>query len=347
MDTWIHGMVRARCLRRVVAWGLAAACLLLLTLSQKRYISNFFMGPHELGAAELGSIVDVAQAPRYFARVTGSRAIDTGIQQITVRKRGGVETSRSVSAAYYALVIGDRLLLAKTSGGAPKTVEGELAAIPADLDRQLFDTADMQAVRKRFYPFYVSGDSFRSTGYWAIGGVLVFAFLFFKQALPAWRNLQDPANHPVLERVASWGDPIGIAVEAEREHRAPRYKGGEGWLVTDKYLLRSTFFSFDLLRLSDLLWAYKKVTKHSVNFIPTGKSYEAVLACYGGSATVKGNEKTVDQVLGFAAQRTPWAIFGFSKELETLFAKNAQDFGMAVEKRKREWAEQARVQPKA
>jgi len=58
-------------------------------------------------------------------------------------------------------------------------------------------------------------------------------------------------------------------------------------------------------------------------------------------------QKTVDQVLGFAAQRTPWAIFGFSKELETLFAKNAQDFGMAVEKRKREWAEQARVQPKA
>ncbi len=347
MDTWIQGMVRKRCLRRVVAWGLATASLLPLALSQKRYISNFVMGPFDLGPAELDSIRDVAQAPRYFARVTGSKAIETGIQQITIRKRGGVETSRSVSAAYYALVVGERLLLAKTSSGPPQTVEGELAAVPADLDRQLFDTADMQATRKRFYPFYVNGESFRYPGYWAIAGALVFGFLFFKKAVPAWRHLRNPATHPVLQRVAAWGDPIGIAVEAEREHRSPRYKGGDGWVVTDQYLLRSTFFSFDVLRLADLLWAYKKVTKHSVNFIPTGKTYEAVLACYGGSATVKGTDKTVDEVLGFAAQRTPWAVFGFSKELETLFARKTPDFCTAVEQRKREWAERARSQAKA
>ena len=122
---------------------------------------------------------------------------------------------------------------------------------------------------------------------------------------------------------------------------------GPGWVVTDQYLLRSTFFSFDVLRLSDLLWAYKKVTKHSVNFIPTGKTYDAVLACYGGRATVKGAEKTVDELLGFAAQRTPWAVFGFSQELETLFAKKTADFCAAVEQRKREWAEKARSQAKA
>ena len=347
MDTWILGMVRARSFRRVVAWGLAAGCLVLLALAQRRYVSNFVMGPFELGPVELDSIRDVAQAPRYFARVTGSKAMETGIQQITIRKRAGVETSRSVSAAYYALVVGERLLLAKTSGGPPKTVEGELAAVPADLDRQLFDTADMQAIRSRFYPFYISGESFRFPGYWAIAGVLVFGFLFVKHAVPAWRHLQDPATHPVAKRVTSWADPIGIAVEAEREHRSPRYKGGDGWVVTDQYLLRSTFFTFDVLRLSDLLWAYKKVTKHSVNFIPTGKTYEAVLACYGGSATVKGAEKTVDELLGFAAQRTPWAVFGFSKELETLFAKKTPDFCAAVEQRKREWAERARAQAKA
>ena len=347
MDTWILGMVRARSLRRVAAWGLTAGCLVLLAVAQKRYISNFVMGPFDLGPAELDSIRDVAQAPRYFARVTGSRAIETGIQQITIRKRAGVETSRSVSAAYYALVVGERLLLAKTSGGPPKTVEGELAAVPADLDRQLFDSPDMQAIRGRFYPFYVDGESFRSPGYWGIAGVLVFGFLFVKHAVPAWRHLQDPSTHPVLKRVSSWADPIGIAVEAEREHRSPRYKGGDGWLVTDQYLLRSTFFTFDVLRLSDLLWAYKRVTKHRVNFIPTGKTYEAVLACYGGSASVKGAEKTVDGLLLFAAQRTPWAVFGFSKELETLFAKKTRDFCAAVEQRKREWAERARPQAKA
>jgi hypothetical protein len=85
-------------------------------------------------------------------------------------------------------------------------------------------------------------------------------------------------------------------MEAEREALAPRYKGG-GWLVTDKFLVQSTLFSFDLLRLYDLLWAYKRVTKHSVNFIPTGKTHQAVLACYGGVATVNAKEMAVEGII--------------------------------------------------
>jgi hypothetical protein len=47
----------------------------------------------------------------------------------------------------------------------------------------------------------------------------------------------------------------------------------------------------------------KKVTKHTVNFIPTGKSYAGVLVCYGGGAEVTGKEKSVDAMLAFAAER--------------------------------------------
>ena len=129
-----------------------------------------------------------------------------------------------------------------------------------------------------------------------------------------------------------------------REAGSPRYNGG-GWLVTDKYLIRSTFFAFDLLRLSDLLWAYKRVTRHSVNFIPTGKTYVGVLACYGGTAEVTGREKKVDSVLNFAGERAPWAVFGFSEELSKLFSQKTQDFCSAVEQRKREWARQAHPSP--
>jgi len=84
-----------------------------------------------------------------------------------------------------------------------------------------------------------------------------------------------------------------------------------------------------------LLWAYKRVTKHSVNFIPTGKSYAAVLACYGGAAEVRGREKKVDAVLAFAAERAPWAVFGFSDDLSKLFKKKTQDFCLAVEEKAR------------
>jgi hypothetical protein len=319
----------------------------LLAFAHRRYVENFVGGPYDLGPADLDAVRDVSEAPRYFARVTGSKAVDTGLQQITVRRRGGVDTNRSVSASYYALVVGDKLLLCKTATGPRTTFDGELAAMPAAMAGQLFDSPEMQAIRNRFYPFYLDDGSFRLPGYIAVAGLLVFGIVLVKQAVPAWEHWQDPASHPTARRAEAWGDPIGLAAAVEKESRAPRHKGANGWAITDQFLIRSTFFSFDLLRLSDLLWSYKKVTKHSVNFIPTGKSYEAVLVCDGGIANLTGSEKTVDGILGFAARRAPWAIFGFSNEIQQYFSREAASFSIVVEQRKREWAEQAAVQARA
>ena len=340
MDTWVHQQVRAVCRRRVVAWCLVLGCAVLFALSQSRYIKNFVSGPFDFGQPELDAMGDVSTTPRYFVKVTGSKAIETGIQQITTRKRAGVETGRSVSAAYYVLVVGDRLLVVKRAEGTPTTVEGELAAMPPELDRHLFNSLQMEAIRGRFYPYYLDDSRFRMPGYIGIAGVLVLAFLLLKYGLPAWRYAQDVSSHPVVKRLVEWGDPMGIAIEARREADSPRYKGG-GWRMTEKYLIRSAPFAFDLLRLSDLLWAYKKVTKHSVNFIPTGKSYAGVLVCYGGAAEVTGKEKSVDAMLTFAAERAPWALFGYSDDLAKLFKQKTQEFCAAIEQRKREPAKPA------
>jgi len=227
MNTWILQKVRARCIRRVVAWVLALGCVVLFAIAQHRYISNFLMD-----------------------------------------------------------------------------------------------------------------ESFRFPGYCAIVATLLFGFFLVRLGVPAWRQLQDPSSHPVVRRVASWGDPIGIARDAEREWRTTRHKSG-GWLMTEKYFIQSTFFTFDLLQISDLLWAYKRVTKHSVNLIPTGKTYDAVFVCYGGTAVIEGYEKDVNAMLAFAAERTPWAILGFSKELEQFFNKSNRDFCAAVKQRRRDWEQRA------
>jgi hypothetical protein len=342
MNSWIHEMLRTRYRRRVVAWGLVLAAALVFTFTQHRYIHNFVSGPYAITQADLEAIDDVTATPRYFVHVTGTRAIDTGIQQVTTRRRAGVETSRSVSASYYALAVGDRLLIVKGAPDMPLTATGELSRMPPSLDRQLFDTPRMEGIRGRFYPFYLDNTAFRVPGYVGIGALLVLAALLVVYGLPAWRYQQDVSSHPLVKRVASWGDPIGIAVEARRAADAPRHSGG-GWLVTDTYLVRRTWFTFDLLRFADLLWAYKRVTKHSVNFIPTGKSYAAVVACYGGTAEVKGREAKVDATLAFAAERAPWAVFGYTDERNALFRKQTQQFGAAVEQRKQEWAKQPRV----
>ena len=218
---------------------------------------------------------------------------------------------------------------------------GELAPWPSGLADQMFDSKEMRALRRRFYPFYVSNESFRLAGYIVIGLALVFAFLFVRQAVPAWRHLRDPSAHPLTTRMAPWGDPLGVAVVAEREFDSPRHKGGDGWRVGDTYLVRSTLFRFDVLRLQDLLWAYKKVTKHSINFIPTGKTYQAILTCHGGTAAMSGREKRVDEILAFAQQRVPWAVLGYTAEIAALFKNNAPEFARSVEERRSAWERQA------
>ncbi len=341
METWILKKIRAVSWRRVVAWGVSLVCGLLLATSDRRYINNFLHGPFTLGAVELDTIDDVETTPRYYARVSGSRVIDTGLREYSVRSSANVETSRSESGAYYALAVGDKFLIFKTGAGGDvsSVVQGRLAPWPSELETEMFDSKEMKQLRSRFYSFYVQNGSFRVVGYSVIACAIAFvAFLMWKGG-PAWRYARDPSDHPLIARTQPWGDPLKVAVEAERDFETPRYKGGEGWRVGGTYLVQSTLFAFDVLRLQDLLWAYKKITKHSVNFIPTGKTYEAILACYGGTATIKGKEKQVEEILAFAQQRAPWAVLGYSAEIDTFFNKKTQEFAATVEQRRREWQE--------
>src|SRR5262245_33022753 len=158
MDSeWILGMVNGRSLRRVVAWVVVVAAVVLLVNGQRRYFRNFFGGPYVLGAAELGAIGDVAQTPRYFVKVTGSQVEESGIQEITVRKRHGFETGRSVSN-YYVLTVGDRFLVCKSGSSASTTFQGELEPMPADLAAQLSHELGAEVIHDHSYPYYLNDD---------------------------------------------------------------------------------------------------------------------------------------------------------------------------------------------
>ncbi|MGE5802990.1 MAG: DUF6709 family protein [Gemmatimonadota bacterium] len=341
METWITTRIRTTARRRFVTWVLVLIAGAWLATSDHRYVANFLRGPYQLQQADLDAINDVTLTPRYYARVKGERVIDTGLREYTVHTRSGVETDRAESGAYRALVFGNRFLIVKTKTSTESpAAEGKLVPWPAELDGQLFDTKEMLALRSNFYPFYLDGDSFRRPGYVVIAIGVVFLLLFAWKAIPAWRAMRDPEHDPLAMRIARWGDPVAVAVEAEREWENPLLKAKAGWRFGNKYLLHSRFFTFDLLRFQDVLWAYKKVTKHSVNFIPTGKTYEAIVNCYGGTATIPAKEKKVHELLEFVQQQAPWAILGFSDELAATFRKHPQDFTKGVEQRRQEWQRQ-------
>src|SRR6267142_539856 len=166
MDSWIARRIRATALRRFMAWTLLLIGGVLLATSNHRYIANFLGGPYALTQADLDAIADVGLTSRYFAQVKGERVIDTGIRQYTVHSRNGVETDRSESGAYRALVFGGRFLVVRTAATTESHVaEGKLLPRPADFDAQLFDSKDMRELTANFYPFYLESEPFRKPGY--------------------------------------------------------------------------------------------------------------------------------------------------------------------------------------
>jgi hypothetical protein len=336
MEPWIIRMCREACRRQLIAWTVLFLGGLGFALYNVRYVTNFASGPYTLQADQLAQINNAEKAPHYFVSVTGTNVIDTGVQEITTETRNGVKENSYVSAGYYAVLIGDRYLIVKQSTKPSGKVEGQLVTIPADLANQLFTGPEAADARNTCYPFYLEAEGFRTAGYWGIAIGVVFLLLFVISGGRALRRLQDINKHPVVQRLQKWGDPLGISVEAERERSSGVRYRTLGIFLTDKFVIVKRLFSFNVFRFQDLLWAYKKVTQRRVNFIPAGKTYAAILTFYGGNTTFTENEQRVNEVLAFASKQAPWAIVGYSKEVDQLFRKKQKEFCAAVEARRQE-----------
>ncbi|HVO10093.1 MAG TPA: hypothetical protein VMX54_05000 [Vicinamibacteria bacterium] len=334
-DSWLLRACRTRAVRQLVTCGLVAGGALLLAVANARYIRNFAGGPYATSEADLAAISDPEQAPRYFVQVAGTRTVDTGVELYEVREEHGRETGRTLKARYYALLAGSRYLIVKSAGEPPNRAEGSLQRIPPELDQHLFRTPKMQANRGRFYPYYLETDSFRTPGYWSIAVGLVALIVIALVSRSAWRKLGEPSSDPLVRRASTWGELAAVSAEIERE-LAQRWRRQGGTSITDHYLVNEAFYSLQVLRLDDLLWAYKKVIKKSVNLIPVGKDYVAVLNCKGGAVEIKAKDPEVDDILRYAAGRAPWAVFGHTKDVETLFRKDAAAFAAIVADRKRQ-----------
>jgi hypothetical protein len=341
MESWIAKMCRRRVRRQILAWALILLAGIAFLLFNGRYARNFVEGPYKLAPNELAQITDAETTHRYFVSVVGEKVLDTGIQEVTTTTRNGVKEGSQVSAGYYALVVGDRFLIVKSAGKPPEQTAGELTPFPSDLSSQLFSGVDGRELQMHSYPFYLDTEGFRYPGYWAIGIAWVLFGLFWKFGRPAWIRSQDINKHPLVKRVEQWGDPVGISVNVQREIDSSVRHKSNGILITDNYVVRRRFFSFNILRFDDLLWTYKKVTKRSVNFIPTGKSFDAIMIFYGGSETFSGNEARVGEVLTLASNRAPWAVVGYSTEIKDLFSKRTDEFCQFVETRRQELSKRA------
>lgn len=318
MEPWIAARCRRACGRQLAGWAVALALLVTIAAVNRRYLLNFFVGPFAMDGTTLSTIGDPAKAPKYFVRVSPSQVIDAGIPEYDGR--------------YWAAQIGDRFLLVRAKAKPLSRVTGELKVLPQYLSDDIFHSGPGgPAMQRMLYAVYLDTEGFRKEGYILLGLAAVFLCLMYLFVQPPLRYMQNIMQHPVLQRVAQWGDVASISAQVERALKeAVRFRS-MGTALTDDYAVTQTYFRFDVLRMQDLLWAYKKATKKRVNHLPAGTAYDAILNFRDGNVSVRGTEAFVDQVLAWAKQRAPAAVLGYSAQRERLFQRQA-----AAERREEE-----------
>ena len=325
----------------LVNTGLVLGVFAVAALSS-RYLYNFAFGPFPVDSQALETNGDPGRSLEYYVTVRGDWTKPTGLQDVeqTLNKSSGKVESERVTADYVVTKVGDRLLLVKLppNQGTPTSFSGALTTIPADARAHLGALAPAGGGGP-LLPAMLDATGFRTPGFvgLAVGVPLLLLGLWnVARAVLRW---SDSDRHPIARRLMRFGPPEEVAERIDNEVRTQpdTFRLGPA-LLTPSWLLRPTFFGLEVRHLGEVLWVYQKVTRHSVNFIPTGKSYAAVVRDrHGGTLEVVGGEKGVLQFLQEVVHRAPWVIGGYNQQLDRAWTKDRDELIAAVDERRREY----------
>ncbi len=122
-------------------------------------------GRHGLDAAAAVADSYSGTIPTRFATVTGDKLSNTDVQEVTTYD--GLISH--VSAGYYALVVGGKVLIVKSPKPPTTTVTGSLDPMPYDLKTQLLPEDVDPALKAQVYPLLLD-TKYREPGFFAISG---------------------------------------------------------------------------------------------------------------------------------------------------------------------------------
>jgi hypothetical protein len=320
MNDWITKAARRQAGTQAAIASLVLALLAWGALSNLPYLREVFSGPHALSATDLAA----GRGTQGWVKVQADKLHATGVQQITVRKKRGVERGRSVSAEYFLAEIGEKLVLVKGVPEQSAELEGEFVPVDARALGEIFKGPELEKVKAVLHSRMIDTHDFSesgSTALWIGGLVAVFALGW---GLLGFMRFHDPKKHPAVKPLVAAGQGVLEAAshKIEQDLALPgRHLAlGSGVTLTSEYAVHRSIFAFEVSAFADLLWAYKRVTRRKLYFvIPLGKTFAAQLHFRDGAIASAGKEPKVDEALTFIANAAPWAVFGYSDEVKALY----------------------------
>jgi hypothetical protein len=309
---------------------------LALGLYNARTIVNVAQGPAKCDEAHLVAMTDPTFELRNYVTVQGTKTISTGIMSIVKTTRNGVVESQRTTGEYMGMIVGKHILLVKAKPGEnTQTYTGEIVGFPDDLKKELFSDMTDPNLQAVTLPVMLDdtggyGDDL-VLGYIAIG-VLVLCGLW--ALVQSKRRSEMPERHPLCKSLLEYGPLVSVVPEIDGEFGVANATLGSA-TFTRNWVISCWLSKSLVMRRDEIIWVYKKRTKHSVNLIPTGSSYSIILRdTRGKMLELSASEQNVNNYLSSLAEQTPWVVFGYDRKLEKLYKKERHAFSETVSERK-------------
>ena len=323
--SYIAEVIYAKSRRRLYfGYSLLALAAIIFTY-QHNYIANLISGPRSMNGVSLenellsGNVKDIninLQLPPDSVYHAGY----THITQ-TINKNTNQVESETTDSEYYLTVIGRHVLVLE---GMPNQLpsgnfEGVVVSLSTELQSKLAadfnNTPELKGLSNSILPYALSNKGMTGLdAFWVflfgIGLLCWGGFLTYRRT-----NDREDKKHYAYQIVSLAGyqsidDLSNDFIQAEQ---AGTVEIG-GYKLSNKFLFEDNFFSFKIYPLSQMYWAYKKVIKKSVNFIPTGKDYEIVMHFKPEqTVSIKELEESINQHLLLLIHLCPGAKFGYTK----------------------------------
>jgi hypothetical protein len=314
---------------------LVAAALALCAYGAKTFI-NVKQGPTKFTEAQLTAIGNPNLQFRDFVAVEGRNTISTGITAIEKTTRNGVVESQKTTGEYMATIVGKHILVVRAKpGDIRENYTGAIKSLPDDLKKAVFSgmaDPDLQAATLPVMLDATASYGEESIlGYVVVGALVLSGLWMF---LLSKKRTEMPERHPLCKALSQYGPLHSVVPQVDADVASGTATFSSATFSRD-WILSCWLTQVAVMRRDEVIWAYKKRTKHSVNFIPTGSSYSLVLRdARGKLLELSNSEKYVDGYLASLAEQTPWVIFGYDRKLEKLYKKQLQSFVQTVSDRR-------------
>lgn len=157
------------------------------------------------------------------------------------------------------------------------------------------------------------------------------------QFILVYRRNEDAFNHPDMNRFLKWGEDYGTcAFTMDEELKENKRTDISGTYFTRNFVIIPSFYRYRWFQFSEVCWAFIRVTKHSINFIPTGTTHEVnVFLDNRDVVTIESNKS--EDLLHHLIRKAPFALYGYSAQIKEAWSTDTSNFISIVKQRKNQF----------